>query len=148
MLSKNKVLKNIFEQSQLLFDAPITISQLNFKRKEAVKNHILMVGDTAGLIHPLCGNGMAMAITCAKVSSELLIKFFNQEINSRSALEYQYTKIYNSLFSSRLRMGTVLSSLLQSEKLADFSVNFLAKSTFLLHQIIKKTHGKPLIKND
>jgi 2-polyprenyl-6-methoxyphenol hydroxylase-like FAD-dependent oxidoreductase len=23
---------------------------------------MLMIGDTAGLIHPLCGNGMAMAI--------------------------------------------------------------------------------------
>jgi 2-polyprenyl-6-methoxyphenol hydroxylase-like FAD-dependent oxidoreductase len=25
-----------------------------------------MIGDTAGLIHPLCGNGMAMAIHSAK----------------------------------------------------------------------------------
>ncbi len=148
VLSKNKELKNIFEQSDLLFEAPLTISQINFKRKEAVNNHILLIGDTAGLIHPLCGNGMAMAITCAKVASELLMKFFNEEIKSRSSIEHQYTKIYNSLFSSRLRMGTILSSLLQNEKLADFSLNFLARSPFLLRQIIKRTHGKPLITND
>jgi flavin-dependent dehydrogenase len=28
---------------------------------------MLMIGDTAGLIHPLCGNGMAMAIHSAKL---------------------------------------------------------------------------------
>ena len=148
VVSKNKALKNIFEQSQLLFDAPLTISQLNFSKKEAVSNHILMVGDTAGLIHPLCGNGMAMAITCAKVAAELLIKYFNSSLTSRLIMENEYTKVYHSLFTGRLRMGTILSNLMQNEKLADLSLNFLAQSPFLLRQIIKKTHGKHLIPND
>jgi flavin-dependent dehydrogenase len=30
-----------------------------------------MIGDTAGLIHPLCGNGMAMAIHSAKLAAEI-----------------------------------------------------------------------------
>lgn len=148
VLSKNKALKNIFAESVLLFESPLTISQINFQKKEAVKYHILMIGDTAGLIHPLCGNGMAMAITCAKVASELLIKFFKEENGSRAELEKNYTKIYGSLFNGRLKMGRMLSSLLQNEKLADFSLNILAQTPFLLHQIIKRTHGKPLITND
>ncbi len=148
VLSKNIVLKTILDHSELLFEAPLTISQLSFEKKEAVKNHILMIGDTAGLIHPLCGNGMAMAITCAKVASELLIKFFKDENISRAELEKNYTKIYGSLFNGRLKMGRILSSLLQNEKLADFSLNILAQTPFLLHQIIKSTHGKPLITND
>ena len=148
VLSKNKALATIFSQSELLFETPLTISQLSFEKKEAVKNHILMIGDTAGLIHPLCGNGMAMAITCAKVASELLIKFFMKDNSSRAALEKDYTKIYASLFNGRLKMGRILSSLLQNEKLANFSLNLLAQSPFLLHQIIKRTHGKPLITND
>ena len=148
VLSKNTALKTIFDESELLFEAPLTISQLSFEKKEAVKNHILMIGDTAGLIHPLCGNGMAMAITCAKVASELLIKFFKEKPSSRAELEKTYTKIYGSLFNGRLKMGGILSSLLQNEKLADFSLNILAQTPFLLHQIIKRTHGKPLITND
>jgi flavin-dependent dehydrogenase len=40
---------------------------------------MLMIGDTAGLIHPLCGNGMAMAIQC-KIAADLVIAFVNGEI--------------------------------------------------------------------
>ncbi|WP_317129550.1 NAD(P)/FAD-dependent oxidoreductase [Flavobacterium zepuense] len=32
-----------------------------------------MIGDTAGLIHPLCGNGMAMALHSAKIAAELVL---------------------------------------------------------------------------
>ena len=62
VLYQNTTLKKIFEESEPIFDAPLTISQVSFGKKSKVENHILMVGDTAGLIHPLCGNGMAMAI--------------------------------------------------------------------------------------
>ena len=77
VLYQNKHLKDIFEHSKLLFESPLTISQLSFGIKEAVNDHILMVGDTAGLIHPLCGNGMSMAIHSAKICSELLIQHFS-----------------------------------------------------------------------
>jgi flavin-dependent dehydrogenase len=44
-----------------------------------------MIGDTAGLIHPLCGNGMAMAIHSAKLCRNT-IHFLENRIN-RSTLE-------------------------------------------------------------
>jgi flavin-dependent dehydrogenase len=46
-----------------------------------------MIGDTAGLIHPLCGNGMAMAIHSAKIVSKLIGDYFNDEVKSRTELE-------------------------------------------------------------
>lgn len=49
-----------------------------------------MIGDTAGLIHPLCGNGMAMAIHSAKIVSELVHKYSTGEIKSRNKLEEKY----------------------------------------------------------
>jgi 2-polyprenyl-6-methoxyphenol hydroxylase-like FAD-dependent oxidoreductase len=45
-----------------------------------------MIGDTAGLIHPLCGNGMAMAIHSAKIVSKLRGLFYD-EVKSRTELE-------------------------------------------------------------
>ena len=42
----------------------------SFAPKKPVEEHILMSGDAAGLITPLCGNGMAMAIRSAKILSE------------------------------------------------------------------------------
>ena len=52
VLFENPNLKAIFEKATLTFEKQLTISQVSFDKKEAVENHILMIGDTAGLIHP------------------------------------------------------------------------------------------------
>jgi flavin-dependent dehydrogenase len=41
-----------------------------------------MIGDTAGLIHPLCGNGMAMAIHSAKIVSKLIGTFNDEAVQN------------------------------------------------------------------
>lgn len=145
VIYKNPHLEAIFENCTLLFEKPLTISQISFEEKEAVQNHILMIGDTAGLIHPLCGNGMAMAIHSAKIVSELILEFSENSIRSRKELEEKYTQEWNYHFKSRLRMGRFLSKILQTEKLTTFLMQLLAIFPFLLPVIIKKTHGKPLI---
>ena len=145
VVSKNPNLKAVLDRSTLLFEKPLTISQISFEKKSAVKNHILMIGDTAGLIHPLCGNGMAMAIHSAKIASELTIDFLNNKIDSRKKLEEKYQQIWNMNFKTRLAMGRFLSRLLIHEKLSAFVMQLLIIFPFLLTFIIKKTHGKPLI---
>jgi hypothetical protein len=60
-----------------------------------------MIGDTA-LIHPLCGNGMAMAIHSAV--SELIGDYFNDEVKSRTELEKRYFKMEIN-FSKVKKMG-------------------------------------------
>jgi flavin-dependent dehydrogenase len=147
VVSQNSHLKTIFEKSNLLFEKPLTISQICFEEKQAVENHILMIGDTAGLIHPLCGNGMAMAIHSAKIVSELIDKYFNKEIKSREDLEEKYIQEWNFNFKNRLKMGRFLSNLLQKQKLSGVLMRILIIFPFLLPKIIKKTHGKPIILN-
>ena len=141
---KNPYLKAIFEKSTLLFEKPLTISQISFEKKAAVENHILMIGDTAGLIHPLCGNGMAIAIHGAKIVSELIAQFFDNKISSRKELEDKYTQKWSTNFEKRLLTGRVLTKILQKEKLAAFIMQILVIFPFLLNLIIKKTHGKPI----
>ncbi|TRX16722.1 NAD(P)/FAD-dependent oxidoreductase [Flavobacterium franklandianum] len=145
VIYKNPHLKAVFENCELLFEKPLTISQISFEEKEAVENHILMIGDTAGLIHPLCGNGMAMAIHSAKIVSELILEFSENTIRSRKELEEKYTQAWNAHFKSRLRMGRFLSKILLSQKLTTFLMQLLAIFPFVLPEIITKTHGKPII---
>ena len=145
VVSKNPHLKVIFEKSNLLFEKPLTISQISFEKKQAVENHILMIGDTAGLIHPLCGNGMAIAIHSAKIVSELIHKYYTNEIKSRKELEEKYIHKWNLNFRERLKMGRFLSNILQKQKLSVVLMRLLIIFPFLLPKIIKKTHGKPII---
>lgn len=145
VMYKNPHLKSIFENCKLIFEKPLTISQISFDKKNTVENHILMIGDTAGLIHPLCGNGMAMAIHSAKLASELVIDFLEEKISSRKILEEKYTQIWNENFKSRLATGRFLSKILQREKLASVLIQLLVIFPSILPHIIKRTHGKPII---
>jgi flavin-dependent dehydrogenase len=144
IICKNPHLKHVFENSILLFDKPLTISQISFEKKAAVENHILMVGDTAGLIHPLCGNGMAMAIHSAKIASELVSDFLNHKISSRKELEKKYTQVWNINFKNRLASGRLLAKILRNEKVATFIMKLMIRFTFIVPLIIKQTHGSPI----
>lgn len=142
VVSQNPNLKTILDSVTMVYEKPITISQISFAKKLPVENHLLMIGDTAGLIHPMCGNGMAMAIHSAKISSELIAKYFRNELPSRKALEDQYTLEWNYNFKQRLRMGRWLSNLLQKPKLSETAIRILILFPFLLPILINKTHGK------
>jgi hypothetical protein len=144
VVSENPNLKRILENSTMIFEAPLTISQISFEQKESVENHILMIGDTAGLIHPLCGNGMAMAIHSAKIASEQIINFKRGIIDSRAALEAAYKKEWDGAFKRRMTMGRVLASLLRREKLSAMLTGILSRFPALLQYIISKTHGQPI----
>lgn len=145
VVSQNPFLKSIFENNTMIFDKPLTISQISFDKKKVVENHILMIGDSAGLIHPLCGNGMAMAIHSAKIVSELIENYLNNKIQSRSELELKYIREWNYNFKKRLITGRLLASLLQKPKLAEVLIRILVFFPFLLPLIVRKTHGKPII---
>lgn len=145
VLYQNKNLETIFREFTPLYHEPLVISQLYFGEKKMVENHILMIGDTAGLIHPLCGNGMAMAIHGAKIISELLTKYKHGKIGSREELETLYRQQWTFEFSTRLKMGRILATAFRKESLSNLLISGLAKFPSLLNKIIEKTHGKPII---
>lgn len=143
VVCQNPHLKNILEHSESVFDKPLTISQICFEKKENVEDHILMMGDTAGLIHPLCGNGMAMAIHSAKLASDQTIDFLSGKI-SRQEMEQNYSQNWNKNFKQRLWYGRILGSILEHSKLSEVLTNLITYLPFLLPIIIRKTHGKEI----
>lgn len=143
VVCQNPNLKAVFKEALLEFEKPLVISQICFESKTTVENNMLMIGDTAGLIHPLCGNGMAMAIHSAKLSCEAIIPFLEHQV-SRIKMEEQYTAHWNRNFKSRVTMGKWLGYLLQQERLAAIVMQLFFLFPILLPRIIKKTHGNPL----
>lgn len=140
ILSENKYLKHFFENAKIKFEKPLTISQISFEEKEPIVHHIFMLGDSAGLIHPLCGNGMAMAIHSAKLFSELFI----QNHQNREALEKKYSKAWKDSFSGRLNAGRRIQKLLLNPYSNAISYKIIRLFPSLIPWIIQKTHGSPL----
>jgi len=145
VLFKNKHLKSIFENSEPVFDIPLSISQISFLNKKPVENHILMSGDSAGMIHPLCGNGMSMAFKSAQMLSQLIIEYLQGRIESRATLEKQYTKLWNTAFKNRINTGHFIAYLFSLNNISEFLVKIIRHFPKLVQHIIKRTHGKPMI---
>jgi len=144
VLCRNPHLRSIFENSIPVFEHPLTISQVSFSNKSTVEDHMLMCGDAAGMIHPMCGNGMAMAIHSAKIASELIIDHFNKKIRSRQELEAAYTQAWNAAFKSRITTGRILQPFFGKDGLTRAVMYGVTHIPAVLPAIIRHTHGKPL----
>lgn len=143
-LHKNPLLKQILENATPVFEKPLTISQISFERKDCIENHMLMAGDSAGLIHPLCGNGMAMAIHSAKIASECIIRFCIDHNYPREEMEAAYASAWNKNFRKRLKTGKALAKVLQNRYLSGMLMQLAFWIPMMLPFIIRKTHGKVL----
>jgi hypothetical protein len=105
---------------------------------------MLLIGDAAGLIHPLCGNGMAMAIHSAKLACDSLLNFENSMNTTRVEVERNYSKKWSKEFGFRMKVGRTLATILLNSRRSELLLRALIKSPFLLRSIIKMTHGKPI----
>jgi len=144
VLCKNPHLKKIFANCDILFEQPLTISQVSFLPKPTVENHVLMSGDSAGMIHPLCGNGMGMAIHSGLILSQSILAYMKGKIKSRNDLERQYTRDWNKTFRKRLMAGRLFNGFFGRDSVLEFGLNALTYVPFLLPHIIKQTHGELL----
>jgi flavin-dependent dehydrogenase len=141
ILHKNPALKKIFTDSEFLYDAPLTISQISFEKKSQTENHVLMLGDAAGMITPLCGNGMSMAMHSAQLAFQQ-INLFLQQKTSRAEMEKNYVINWKQNFSSRLETGRFVQRFMGN----NFSTTLFLKIMNAIPQfskrIIKSTHGQ------
>lgn len=143
VVKQNPFLKDIFNNSEFLFERPEVINEFSFAPKTAVEDHILMTGDAAGLITPLCGNGMAMAIHSAKIVSESIERHYSKGGFERSKLEQEYTDTWNSTFKKRLRVGRRTQRLFGSPFTSEMASVLMKRSPYIAYQIMKNTHGQP-----
>lgn len=141
IVSENPHLKKFLADATPVFEHPLTIAQISFDKKDSVVQHMLMCGDTAGLIHPLCGNGMAMAIHSSKIASELILRYLSDVDYNRLQLEHDYAKTWSKIFSKRLWVGRKLQRLLMNKIMVSLGIYTIGKSKRILNYIIAKTHG-------
>lgn len=143
VLFQNPILKSIFLNADFLFDKPEVISEISFATKTPLEKHMLMIGDAAGMITPLCGNGMAMAIHSSKIASEWVVKFLQNKID-REKMERGYANEWTHQFKTRLQTGRYVQQLLFGAPFAaEFSTRVISKVGPLRNIIIRQTHGTP-----
>ncbi|MGM0581589.1 MAG: NAD(P)/FAD-dependent oxidoreductase [Bacteroidota bacterium] len=142
ILYQNPILKDIFENAEMLFEKPEVINEISFEQKASVENHMLMAGDTAGLITPLCGNGMAMAIHSGYLASSSILNFYEEKLKNRQEVENEYKNVWQKNFSKRLWVGRKTQNLFGNQMRAGLSVRFVKNFPSLAKKLIQQTHGE------
>ena len=141
-LRKNPFLDQLFSNAKFLFEEPVTISRISFNRKTQVENHVLMLGDAGGMITPLCGNGMSMALHGSKLAFGEIDQFLQGKIN-RYEMETQYTQQWEKYFSGRLQTGRFIQQFFGSRTLSNLLIATLKPFPKLVTFLIRQTHGRP-----
>lgn len=145
VLFKNPYLRNLFKGSEFLFEHPEVINEISFEKKSLTENHLLFCGDSAGMITPLCGNGMAIAIHSAKILADNIIRFTKKgSVLNRIAMENEYKLQWEKQFAFRLKSGRMIQKLFGNTLISDLSVSTLRKLPGLTQILVKNTHGETL----
>jgi menaquinone-9 beta-reductase len=142
MVYRNPYLRKYFTSFPSLYDEPLAISQISFAPKNTIENHVLMAGDAAGLITPLCGNGMSMAMHASAILADQLSMYFEHK-KSRTELELDYVREWQKQFGARLRTGRLIQGLFGSPVITGLTIALLKPFPFVVQQLVKGTHGKP-----
>jgi flavin-dependent dehydrogenase len=147
VLHKNPVLKNIFSNAEFIYERPEVINEISFARKETVKDHVWMAGDTAGLITPLCGNGMSMAVHGAKLLCDHIIALdlphkLGISLREREEAELRYSKAWKKQFSARLFAGRQIQRLFGSQLTTTAALGLIKILPPLQRLLIRSTHGQ------
>ncbi len=142
ILQQNPYLKHLLSNAIINYEKPITISQISFAKKTLVENHVLLLGDAAGMIAPLCGNGMSMALHASKIAFEKINLFVSNKI-TRTQMEKCYEEEWKRNFSSRLKVGRSIQQFFGKKWVTNVLIAVVKKSNWLTQKLISSTHGKP-----
>ena len=141
VLMQNPLLRPYLEAAHRQGTPPIVISQITFRERSTVESHVLMLGDAAGTIAPLAGNGMSMGMNASYLLHGLLLEYFEGRL-SRAELEQRYTRAWRGLLSLRITAGRLLHQVFGSPPLTTAGIRVLRRLPFVTDIILKLTHGR------
>ncbi|HEV7240909.1 MAG TPA: NAD(P)/FAD-dependent oxidoreductase [Thermoanaerobaculia bacterium] len=93
-----------------------------FRARSAVEGGVLMIGDASGVIDPLTGNGMAMAIQSALLAAPMILRLLENPAR-RDEIENEYRQTHRDFFASRIAWSRRVAALLSRPRLLDAALS-------------------------
>lgn len=118
-----------------------SLAQISFAIKDKFDGDLLMMGDSGGMITPLCGDGMAMALRSAELGVPLVVKRLQGHL-SQSEFKVQYEAAWSQEFKLRLQLGRLMHTLFIQPALASAGVNLCCLFPAFGDWMIRSTRGK------
>ena len=110
-----------------------------FRARSAVEGGVFMIGDASGVIDPLTGNGMAMAIQSALLAAPIILRLV-QTPSRRAELENDYRRRHHQFFAPRIRWSRTVATLLSRPRLLDAALA-ATRSTRIGETLLRRTRA-------
>jgi flavin-dependent dehydrogenase len=135
-------------QAARLQERWLSIAQIPFSPKEAVVGDVLLAGDAAGVIAPLAGDGIAMALRSGGLVADLVLRYLDGNLPA-AELRQNYAARWAHEFGPRLRLGRVLQPLLMQPRVAGLGLRLLRLAPGMGRALVHSTRDlDPLEKTE
>ena len=104
MTAQNPLIAERLAPAEYLWDKWLSVAQVPFHNKSLVQNDVLMVGDAAGMITPLTGDGMEIALQSGDIAATQLLAYFQRGASPQMLID-AYRQAWQSAFKGRIRIG-------------------------------------------
>ncbi|MEX0747110.1 MAG: FAD-dependent monooxygenase [Rhodothermales bacterium] len=118
----------------------LAVGELVFRSKGHFASDVCMIGDAAGMIAPLCGDGMAMALTTGEIVSPLIHDFLSGDSTARE-FKQRYADHWNRQFRRRMVLGRHIQTALLSRRVSGFGIRACAAVPALAEAVVRATRG-------
>lgn len=142
VLYKNKILKHLFKEAVFVWDKPLTISNIQFTKNKLVQDGIIHLGDAAGAISPLSGNGMSIAAKSALLLSQLILEY-----NNGPELIREYKRNWNRHFLGKTRKASLLNQIMLHPRRHSLVLKLLKAFGPLRKRVINEMQGEEFVRN-
>ncbi len=106
MLIQNATLAERFRRADFFEERWLSIAQIPFMSKTLVEKDMLMTGDASGMITPLTGDGMEIALQSGEIVANQLVSYFDTHRDGEK-LTSDYCKAWHQTFDTRIQFGRI-----------------------------------------
>lgn len=110
-----------------------------FRGRRAVERGVFMIGDASGIVDPLTGNGMAMAMQSALLAAPLILRALRP--GSRTEIEAEYIAAHASMFHPRIRWSRAIATLLSRPAILDAALR-AARPAAVGRMFVRRTRAE------
>jgi len=142
VLWQNKYLYDLFKQATFVWEKPLVISNIKFNKQTLSNDQMLFLGDAAGSISPLSGNGISIAARSAHILFKLILK--EKDFNS---LSVKYNKEWDFHFGARVKKAGLLNKIMLNPSLHHAILGLLKSIPPLRKKVVNDMQGKPIIRD-
>ena len=140
-MARNPMLAERLALLRPQWQARLAVANLEFGTMPRLQGGVLCLGDAAGSITPLCGDGMSMALRGAELLAPIANRFLAGSL-SKSELVEDFHTCWRQEFGRRISLGHLLQWTLLGDWRTTAAVRLLAAFPNLGRRVIETTRGR------